>query len=229
MIKEIPILFSTPMVQALLEGRKTQTRRLVKWPRVPDWHDWDYEPDSVERRGDGPWWPMWHHRRGSKDIKGPVKCPYGQVGDILWVRESWQWIEGFAGSGYYVFKTDFHQRYDGWERDTKSHIERVERWRPSIHMPKEAARIWLQVTDVRVERLQSITIADAKAEGVERYHETDAYVNFLDGTWTANAWASFGSLWSKINGRESWDANPFVWVVKFSVLSTTGKPDLNNL
>lgn len=226
-MKEIPILFSTPMVQAILAGRKTMTRRVVKSAsgRQSEWLT-DGLINSVPHgeivKGG---WQMHHPKAGQVHAGvevaydsplGWIKCPYGQPGDVLWVREIWNWVEGFAGSGCYVFKTD--------ER------KEINRWRPSIHMPKEAARIWLQVTEVRVERLQVITGEDILSEGVGEKHRsgeksmTTAGIDYR--RWEADQKSKFQKLWESINGADSWNANPWVWVVSFNVLSTTGKPDL---
>jgi hypothetical protein len=177
--KERPILFSGPMVRAILGGRKTQTRRVVK----PQEH--------AEQ------WPACG-----------CASPYGRPGDRLWVRETWAPKQFEDGVNY---------RASGDLLDT-GHC----RWKPSIHMPRRASRILLEVTDVRVERLQRITGYDAMAEGIEgvtndlgpgatvttfRDYETDA--------WDRAAYQSFRSLWRSINGPDSWDADPWVWVVSF--------------
>lgn len=178
MAKERPIIFSTPMVQAILQGRKTQTRRVVKRPEV-----------SMQ------------------------KCPYGQPGDVLWVRESF----------YPATNTPFIYKADGWVGDNT--------WKPSIHMPKDAARIWLKLTDVKVERLQDIAEADAIAEGIEIIDQEGQKVyRRYDGyyTVTPSAYVSYWSLWASINGEESWLANPWVWVLSFEVLSTTGRKEAAN-
>jgi hypothetical protein len=178
-MKEYPILFSTPMVQAILEGRKTQTRRVIQpQPKVINKHDFKWKNLCYS---------------GMTEIHGGtfrLQNPYGWPGDLLWVRETFQIIP--PNSIFY-------------KADKENKVKKG--WKPSIHMPKEAARIWLQIKDVRVERLQQISYADAKAEGVEYPH------NFYD-------------LWLKINGPLSWDANPWVWVVEFEVVSTTGKPEM---
>jgi hypothetical protein len=188
MKKEHPILFSTPMVQAILEGRKTQTRRILK-PK----------PIANEIVESNQWKRYTHVSRkeiianpGFYEIKSVHKCPYGETGDLLWVRETFtEWPKG-----------EFQFR-----ASTRSGDE-LGKWKPSIHMPKVAARIWLEITEVKVERLQDISYADAKAEGVELPH-------------------NFYELWVKINGYESWMTNPWVWVVKFKVLTTTGKPSFD--
>lgn len=227
-MKEIPMLFSTPMVSAILDKRKAQTRRLVKWPKVPEWHDWDYEPDTVERRANGPWWPVFNHKGFNKDISGPVKCPYGQLGDLLYVRETW-FPAAINGNrvvvGYHdkdpdhthEFTTDKVDFY--WKQLNKG------RMIPSIHMPKEAARIWLQKTATKVERACDISEADAIAEGVEQNRD-GSWHDYLEPNRLCQdtAKASFQSLWCKINGTETW--NSWVWANSFDVLSTTGKPSL---
>lgn len=123
-------------------------------------------------------------------------CPYGQPGDRLWVRETWATHPDYGGR-HAIYRTD-----RGCEHD-------AERWTPSIHMPRWASRITLEVTGVRVERLQNIGEGDAKAEGVQ----------MPDGTPTPPEWWSyrreFAHLWEQINGPGSWDANPWAWVVEF--------------
>jgi hypothetical protein len=154
-----------------------------------------------------------------QDSNGPafwnlIKCKSSwQPGDLLYVRETWRGIEQDFGP-------------DRIEYKATETINLKDKWRPSIHMPKEAARIWLQVTDVRVERLMDISIADAKAEGVEIITGgTFPYRHYGSSTAScSNAIASFESLWREINGDESWDTNPWVWAINFKVLSTTGKP-----
>lgn len=164
------------MVQAILAGRKTQTRRILKQQ--------DIRIHSIEG------WPA--------SSTGEVKCPYGQVGDVLWVRETWDF-------GYpYAYKAD------GALPITK--------WRPSIHMPKAACRLFLRITNVRVERLQDISEEDAIAEGVSRYPKSPiyGYKNYLhEDMYCLTAVDSFRTLWHSINGEQSWNDNPWVWVVEF--------------
>jgi hypothetical protein len=177
-------------------------------------------------------------KRKDSILHTSIPCRYGRKGSWLWVRETWRWLDCYLGAGYYVFKADFKERNEGWERDTKEGIERIEWWKPSIHMPKEAARIWLQVESVRVERLQDISDADALAEGIEwkikfpdEYPELKYYrdYEFKDRFAAGIGFKprhSFFTLWRSINGRESFVSNPWVWVISYKVLSTTGKPDL---
>ena len=210
MIKERPILFSTDMVQALLEGRKTQTRRIIK-------------PQPLKlleiSNDDGFNRPVFEYYRFDSPEKGwsvvAPKCPYGWPGDVLWVRESftakrydWQDLLSRGSRMGITYKADNH------------YPDKPLKWKPSIHMPKKAARIWLKVTDVRVERVQDITEEDGKDEGSPLELSPCNWHHHYD-------W--FKNLWNKINGDESWKANPWVWVVDFEVLSTTGKPDFENV
>jgi len=188
-MKERPILFSTPMVQAILEGRKTQTRRIIKPQPFKKDNIWEYTKKS--------------HATVSPDKIldcpiPPIKCPYGAPGDVLWVRETFRLFK----NDFYVYKANYK-------------FPEAFRWKPSIYMPKAAARLWLKITDLRVERLQDITEQDAKSEGVEKYND----LFFKDYTNPENkflcAKTSFTSLWESINGQESWEENPWVWVVEF--------------
>jgi len=141
--------------------------------------------------------------------------------DLLWVRETWQHTDKLnihpTDDQYgFVYKAD-HQPwddYEGW------------RWKPSIHMPKDAARIWLKVTSIRAERLRSIDRDGCLAEGIGRSHlHSTQYLNYrLPGTYTYSERVSFRSLWESIHGQESWASNPWVWVIKYEVLSTIGLP-----
>lgn len=191
MKKEIPILMSTQMVRAILAGRKTMTRRVIKQLPVTVQRQYSHSDNGKHYWKEG--------------VNGVVefgfRCPYGKVGDRLWVRESWTWIDGPIGSGAYFFKADDQVK--------------AEKFRPSIHMPKEACRIWLKVTDVRVERLQDISEEDAKAEGVETLGLYPGYDISSKG--------KFEGLWNLINGDDAWDTNPWVWVIGFKVLNITGK------
>lgn len=187
MVKERPILFSTPMVQAILSGRKLQTRRIVK-----DYMLQNNEDPEIE-----------------EFLKVTVlNCPYGKVGDLLWVRET---IMNHKWIGEFHYKAD----------KDNSFIKEMKGWFiPSIHMPKEAARIWLEITDIKVERLKDISEEDAIAEGVERI--ADGFKNYakipkLISTLQCfdKAYYSYLSLWESINGFESSELNPWVWVITF--------------
>lgn len=230
MSKERPILFSAPMVRAILSGAKHQTRRLVKHPNVVDIDAW--------ADAGGGLWEMGVHEAGSTAGMGKLRCPYGAPGDRLWVRETWAPCEAPILRGHIQYAADgavmVEQREDGAGRWmgrsghtmgisdgnlTGQWVARPTRWRPSIHMPRWASRIDLEVTAVRVERLQAITEADAKAEGVDCAQELMGRVRWWDYLHedhrASTAVESFRTLWSSINGPESWSANPFCWVVEF--------------
>lgn len=184
-----PILFNTEMVRAILEGRKGATRRSVKG-YIPDDAVWGYTAFTpkgyISCRGT--------FADGYKGIFFKLPC---ESGDILYVRETWK----KAPNGYYY--------YEDWQRND---IADVTKWKPSIHMPKEAARIWLKVTDVRVERLQDITSEQISREGVEV-----EYPHVLNGEEKRYA---FSTLWNSTIkksdlDRYGWNANPWVWVIEF--------------
>jgi hypothetical protein len=193
---ERPILFSTAMVQAILEGRKTQTRRIVK-PQTKS-----IFPDKKDRMPKAFWTGMeW------------VKPPY-QPGDILWVRETW---------GHIAFENHKAGGYDEWfiyKASRNCELPDDFKWRPSIFMPREAARIFLRVTNVRVERLQDITKEDAIAEGLnigtvdnEKYAKNNAYRLLANNLPVA----MFADLWDSLNAKRGygWEKNPWVWVIEF--------------
>jgi hypothetical protein len=217
-MKETPMLFSTPMVQAILEGRKTQTRRVIK-PQpecinqitpIPV-EEYVAEIKKLFKKG------LKHLVDGTGGTVFP-DCLFGKPGDLLWVRETYQKIEG----NRIIYKAN-PLIWGG-------------KWKPSIHMPKAAARIWLQVVSIRPERLQNITKEDAIAEGIaplamssmQLAQSGQLYFDYSKPKQFFNEglppfW-SFNSLWCSINGRDSWEANPWVWRIEFKVLSTTGKP-----
>lgn len=203
-MKEIPILFSTPMVQAILEGRKTQTRRVVKFPN-------DFTGEVFNNAPYG--------LKYSSSLYGGTiqRLAYALPGDLLWVREGFNYF-GSLDPGYLSYKATYPKCLPA-RLESVPDIKEVT-WKPSIHMPKSAARIWLEVTEVRVERLQDISEGDAKAEGSKAMSLDD-----LGNTW-ANHKRGFQALWQSINGEESWQTNPWVWVISFKVLSTSGKPKI---
>ena len=186
-----PILFNTEMVRAILDGRKTCTRRICKDANectVPDmeFYNADKRTYAVHNFAD---------KEQMEQLSTAERtCPIC-TGDILYVRETWK----EAPKGYYY--------YEDWQKDD---IADVTKWKPSIHMPKEAARIWLKVTDVRVERLQEITEVQAQAEGCNS--------GLLTGACTARG--QFEDLWNSTVkksdiDRYGWDANSYVWVIEF--------------
>lgn len=212
-IKERPILFSTDMVRAILEGRKTQTRRVVK-PQPPsveavkelcgsEYH-WFTDRHLPDWRVAGPVWAVRQIMGMADTFGGPViKCPYGVPGDRMWVRETWdcethklQWIKDTI-------------RYRATDESGRKTI-----WRPSIHMPRWASRLTLEVTEVRVERLQDISEDDAEAEGVpDDLLPIDVSEMPYPSTLTHGA---FAALWNQVSGKHPWSSNPWVWVITFT-------------
>lgn len=196
-MKDHPILFSAPMVRALLDGSKTQTRRALKTqPAKNHPHDggtkWVYNLQN-----NGLHVPVGSVGHLSLKEKTGLSCPYGQPGDRLWVREAWSTHSFMDGVKPSELKTlSFHYWADGEITTGKR--------RPSIHMPRFASRITLEIVRVRVERLNEISEADAKSEGIKENEHP--MISFL---------CDFKDLWSQINGNKSWDENPWVWVVEF--------------
>lgn len=171
-----PILFSTPMVQAILEGRKTQTRRVIK-PQPEEWKQL-FSTDDTK-------FPIRKKAQGFELIKSKYN-----KGDILWVRETFAEITNGHNETFIEYKAN------GNTGDWK--------WKPSIYMPKKAARIFLEVTNVRAERLQDITGEDSVNEGVP------------NGPYAINPVTNFKKLWDSINSkRHPWESNPWVWVYDF--------------
>jgi hypothetical protein len=224
-MKARPILFSAPMVRALLDGRKTQTRRVVKpqpgeldRPFLMDgtWHVTDSQGGHMS--------PLGPHNDGA--------CPYGVPGDLLWVKESWRYINHQNGPkgfevcvGYEADGENLPNRPSlltgpGWEDKVDRWPFRSRRW-PSIHMPRWASRLTLEITDVRVERLQAISRADAIAEGLQRLPASGRWVvekgQQYAGLADHDPRLVYSWLWEAINGPGSWAANPWVWVVEFKV------------
>lgn len=215
MSRVLPILFNTEMVRAILDGRKTCTRRLVK-PQPDEKHTYPlgFVTDSTEKKEVGCFGFGIDEYGGS--IKY-VKTPY-QPGDILSVRETWQYLYKLDGNeqiiedtGKYYYAATDTISFNTYVDENGLEHEHVP-WKPSIHMPKEAARIWLKVTDVRVERLQEITSEQICREGVEV-----EYPHVLNGEEKRYA---FSTLWNSTIkksdiDRYGWDANPYVWVISF--------------
>ncbi|WP_338507010.1 hypothetical protein [Pseudomonas poae] len=197
-IKERPILFSAPMVRAILEGRKTVTRRTVKGQYLEG--PWSVRPASNPRTEGHThdWWLP----TGSQPYTALNPCPYGKPGDRLWVRET------HADIGCRLtYRAD---------TDDGAHCQ-VKKWTPAIHMFRRHSRILLEITDVRVERLHDITKEQAMAEGVRIYTDHAELGDWwhVEGieTYSADPRKSFELLWSSVGG--DWQANPWVWVVEF--------------
>ncbi len=221
-MKERPILFSAPMICALLNGSKTQTRRIIKRQPGPYWAPvvGSYNPIVIRNGGyetPGP------EIFGASDETEGRKCPYGKPGDRLWVRETFQGplfdgdqIENYKNDpsafekpSYCVYAADGGGAPEFMTPDD----EFVCRWRPSIHMPRWASRILLEIVSVRAERLNDCSEADARAEGVTI---ADKHMNgYCTGEYLPPAVRAYRDLWESINGTGSWDANTWVWCVEF--------------
>lgn len=217
-MKERGMIFNAEMVRAILDGRKTQTRRLLKQATGPS-----LSVDTVEDSpgvaelswlyGDGPGYEVHEH------IK-LVHCPFGKPGDRIWVRETW--AEAGAGA------PDLQLYRANYPEHVPSRYENVPsawdvRWKPSIHMPRWASRILLEITDVSVERLNGISEANAEAEGINMEalaDSQDCYDCIADHNMTGRPTAkgAFKYLWESIYGEENWQANPWVWVIEFKVV-----------
>jgi hypothetical protein len=183
-----PILFNTEMVQAILEGRKTVTRRKIDKDIT---NFCDVEVDGT----------LLDYQNCHGDFINPIDLCRYRKGDILWVRETWSEHQEYYNNSAKVF-AEPHYIY-------KADGVYANKWRPSIHMPKEAARIFLKVTDVRVERLQDITEEDAIAEGMSK--------TLVDGVIFISAKGNFHVLWDSLNIKRGygWEVNPWVWVIEF--------------
>jgi len=194
-MKEHPIIFSSPLVRAILEDRKTQTRRVIK----PQPEIVDKEPRYRKNT-----WALWSDKIPKYKGGLIVSCPYGKPGDLLYVKETWRPI---ASSEQLLYRADIYNVM-AWDEFGK--------WHPSIHMPRWASRITLEITDVRVERVQEISEENAIAEGMQgdiygedmgispRVDSHSVRINFMD-------------LWDSINLKRGygWDVNPWVWVLGF--------------
>lgn len=217
-MKERPVLFSAPMVRALLEGSKTQTRRVVKPQPPADWdrNCWYSAPVWGWTRNEVPS-AEWHK----------VRCPYGQLGDRLYVKESYRLSSDFDAdrasrvadrcidAGYKKPWAPIQYEADGGQQNWDNTCT-PGKLRPSIFMPRWASRITLAITSVRVERLKDISEADAQAEGVgEAGIETGCVLETSAPVEVGSYLAAYADLWESINGPGSWDANPWVWVVSF--------------
>ena len=208
-MREKPILFSGPMVRAILEGRKTQTRRVMKrQPTIPRGRY------SYDGKGDGTHW-LERVKKGEYTEKYfPCEKPPYVPGDRLWVRETFRTVQDEeTGAERFIYRADDKEKNP------------YARWVPSIHMPRSLSRITLEVTDVRVERLKDISEEDALAEGIfKSIREEDGLLLCTDARFEnerllvcAEAVKVFEYEWEFIYGPCSWEANPWVWVIGFKV------------
>lgn len=208
-MKARPILLSTPMVQALLDGRKTQTRRIVRTAKGRT------EQGVIVTDDKGR--PMTYLVCNTEPLDNITSfCPYGQIGDLLWIRETLN--NACDGSG------DFSYKADGKPLEYPAEVWAEHNWGkpviPSIFMPKWASRLTLEITNIKVEKLQDISADDARAEGIEYYPnepQIRRYKHYVTGYRCADAVFSYHTLWHKINKRGSWESNPWVWVIEFKV------------
>lgn len=206
-----PILFSTDMVRAILALIKTKTRRtkgLEKINKTPErFRYYGYEYMShffAEIDKDG-------NDTGNLE---KVKCPYGDVDDVLWVREKFRRLVNCETGEFHSF--NFYA-----DMPEKFHQQFPHKWKPSIHMPFKACRLFLKIKSIKAERLQSISEKDAIAEGVSYGEQVPKAVAGMTCTMIIDARSEFASLWEKINGEGSYELNPWVWVIKFEI---TEKP-----
>lgn len=195
-MKGRPIPFSAPMVRALLAGTKTQTRRVVK-------------PQPDRTHSGHPYWNIGGYRV-SPTAANPLPCPYGAPGDRLWVREAWRTCEGFDVYPPRDIQRTTPVRYEADGHWSHSMSGSGGKLRPGMFMPRWASRILLDVIEVRVERLQSISRGDAMAEGCP-------FPNMAKGP-DPREW--YAELWDQINGPGAWAANPWVWAVSFNPISS---------
>ncbi|EMF20553.1 hypothetical protein [Citrobacter freundii] len=233
-MKERGMIFNGEMVRAILDGRKTQTRRIMKVQPSDGFHpthngyDLDlnahwYTPGVVDKNG--------YLQPAKKDVFGVADenegytCPFGAVGDRIWVRETYQgplfdyehmesYLEDsskFEKPEFCVYRADGNPAPEFYDADDNLHCG----WRPSIHMPRWASRLTLEITGVRVERLNSISQEDAQAEGMELTGWRPTYSDPDSGGEVWTPYDNFAQLWESIYGEESWKANPWVWVIEF--------------
>ncbi|HCN35600.1 MAG TPA: hypothetical protein DIS99_13455 [Acinetobacter johnsonii] len=207
-MKERPILFSAPMVTAILEGRKTQTRRVVKSDLIINQAEFEC--------GNRP-----HVIRSEPSLQYWVEngCPFGQVGDHLWVRETFMDLSG-TGVEHRDSEGKLQKYAYATDCPRGSHSDELRKdfglkWKPSIHMPRWASRILLEITGIRVERLQSISDEDAKAEGFDYSTHPSA----IEMGYAIGAKTNFRHTWEQIYGANAWNKNPWVWVVEFKKLN----------
>ncbi len=209
-MKERGMIFNSEMVRAILDGRKTQTRRIVKGTdgAVKFCKEWDINGEEIfvvlgEK-----------DHTGMNPVFGAISCPFGAVGDRIWVRETWA-EAGACAPDLKLYRANYPEHVPSIYENVP--LAEEIRWTPSIHMPRAASRILLEITNVRVERLNAISEEDARAEGIIdggclncREPEPCGCANP-----EPDATDAFAYLWQSIYGQENWNANPWVWVIEF--------------
>ena len=227
MKREHPILFSGPLVHAILNGSKSQTRRVVKPQPPPETVHYFHVTASTDKTRHRRWVPRGRldGRRPTSELGEalreaetgpPIRCPYGDPGDRLYVRESY--CPRYFDDGRHAYRAD----WDG----SASDVVPEPKWTPSIHMPKAAARIWLEVSEVSVERVQDITERDAQAEGVDRpvLYDPSEELGVQVHPYTGEYRDAFRALWDAINSNRpgcSWADNPWCWRISFKRVEET--------
>jgi len=214
-MKERPILFSGPMVRAILDNRKTQSRRVVKNAHGAFWDHAGYKP-RVSKLG----FVVWFKVETNEYIPyAPMPtCPYGTIGDRLWVREKWAHDDPDCAD-VKCGNIDHIWWYASENKIVADSFAGKAHWRPSIHMPRWASRITLEIVKIRSERLHAITTADILAEGIKQTKD-EFWLGPLAGVpdypW-GRAELAYASLWNELNDKRGhgWDDNPFVWVIEF--------------
>lgn len=214
--KDRPILMNGPMVRAVLDGSKTQTRRIM---RIPDGIKPEWLQCNLYFKGTA------QMNTGAAPCSAPMAgwsatCPLGQPGDRLWVREAWRSYASLDDIPPRNIAQGAGIQYEagGSNLNGREKVEGMGKYRPSMFMPHWASRITLEITNIRVEQLQDISEEDAATEGIY-LHADGNYTNYLSETgYALNAKSSFSSLWESINGPGSWDTNPWVWVVEFKAV-----------
>lgn len=239
-MKERGMIFNGEMVRAILDGRKTQTRRIMKVQPESSEFGLRYIAESSLAKEVGMYFWSLSDACGMKARSKPFACPFGTVGDKIWVRETWSGdFANYYPNDRVWYAADNNRRLDIEVVDgvrgiysPESDVHVPFRWRPSIHMPRWASRILLEITDVRVERLNTISEEDAQREGVhtEVWDQTVVARNYAAIDEFFQFWSddmphyvemnqlhqsSFRSLWASIYGSDSWNANPWVWVIEF--------------
>jgi hypothetical protein len=215
-MKEHPILFSGDMVKAILEGRKTQTRRIIKpqpelktYPHLDNVYSEELQKFITRPNINLIWKGVQTHIDEFNQ-----RCPYGKVGDQLWVRETWAkvYCEEENEDETFVYRATDPGLTTG-DEDEEGNIFK---WRPSIFMPRYASRIQFEIVNIAVDRLNNISEEDARAEGIEMNNKPYAGWFWMENIYSTDyAPLAYEKLWDKINGKDSWLKNPWVWVIEF--------------
>lgn len=207
-MKERGLIFNSEMVRAILDGRKTQTRRIVKGTdgAVKFCKEWDINGEEIfvvlgEK-----------DHTGMNPVFGAISCPFGAVGDRIWVRETWA-EAGACAPDLKLYRANYPEHVPSIYENVP--LAEEIRWTPSIHMPRWASRILLEITDVLVERLNDISQEDAQAEGMSLTGWRPTYSDPDSGGEVWTPYDNFARLWESIYGEGSWKANPWVWVIEF--------------